>query len=156
MRHDGTPNLLPVRNKEEARERGKKGGKASGEARRRKKTFQELTKLFLNQAIPDDKKELLKKILPDVDVEDFTYRSGIILKQLEKAFSGNLDAAIFVRDTSGEKPKDSIDLNNKITGIKINFASPINNNSDDKKNVDADQSDSDVILTSDDKEKTAT
>lgn len=35
-RHDGTPNLNPVRTKEEARERGIAGGKSSGEARRKK------------------------------------------------------------------------------------------------------------------------
>ena len=32
-------NLKPVRTKSEARERGRNGGKASGEARRRKKTM---------------------------------------------------------------------------------------------------------------------
>ena len=35
-------NLKPVRSKSEARERGRKGGQASGEARRRLKSFREL------------------------------------------------------------------------------------------------------------------
>lgn len=37
--HPGTENLVPVRTKEEARERGRKGGLKSAEARRQKKTM---------------------------------------------------------------------------------------------------------------------
>ena len=40
-RHIGTKNLKPVRTKREAKERGRKGGIASGEARRAKRTFKD-------------------------------------------------------------------------------------------------------------------
>lgn len=48
-------NLVPpVRTTSEARERGKNGGKKSGEARRRKKTMQELAQAMLSCRVTDD------------------------------------------------------------------------------------------------------
>ena len=49
-------NLKPVRSKSEARERGRKGGQASGEARRRLKSFRELDADFTTD---DERKEML-------------------------------------------------------------------------------------------------
>ena len=43
----GKENLRPVSSKEEARERGRKGGLASGEARRKRKTLKEELLLLL-------------------------------------------------------------------------------------------------------------
>lgn len=48
-------NLVPpVRTTSEARERGKNGGKKSGEARRRKKSMQELAQAMLSCRVTDD------------------------------------------------------------------------------------------------------
>ena len=41
-------NLNPVRSENEAREKGKKGGIASGEARRKKKTIRETLEMMLS------------------------------------------------------------------------------------------------------------
>lgn len=84
-------NLKPVRNKSEARERGEKGGKASGEARRAKKTFQEAVKAALAT------KTKTGDILSD-----------LIAAQLQKALSGDTRAFEVLRDTSGEKPTDKM------------------------------------------------
>lgn len=46
--------ISPVRSTSEARERGKNGGKKSGEARRRKKTMQELAQAMLSCRVTDD------------------------------------------------------------------------------------------------------
>lgn len=46
--------ISPVRSTSEARERGKNGGKKSGEARRRKKTMQELAQALLSCRVTDD------------------------------------------------------------------------------------------------------
>ena len=76
-------NLKPVRSKSEARERGRKGGQASGEARRRLKSFRELDADFTTD---DERKEMLDALKL-------------------KAKRGNIKAFEIYRDTVGLKPK---------------------------------------------------
>lgn len=52
--HGGEENLVPVRTVDEARERGRNGGKASGEARRRKKTMRQLAEALLDSKVTDE------------------------------------------------------------------------------------------------------
>ena len=47
-------NLTPVRSEDEARKKGREGGKKSGEARRRKKSMQELAQAMLSCRVTDD------------------------------------------------------------------------------------------------------
>ena len=83
----GKENLRPVSSKEEARERGRKGGLASGEARRKRKTLKE---------------ELLL-----MHSEGETQQS-VTLALIEKAMSGDTKAFEVIRDTIGEKPVDKV------------------------------------------------
>ena len=83
----GKDNLRPVSSTEEARERGRKGGLASGEARRKRKTLKE---------------ELL--LIPS---EGETQQS-VTLALIEKAMSGDTKAFEVIRDTIGEKPIDKV------------------------------------------------
>lgn len=46
--------LIPVRSEQEAKEKGRKGGVKSGEARRRKKSMQELAQAMLSCRVTDD------------------------------------------------------------------------------------------------------
>ena len=84
----GKENLRPVSSKEEARERGRKGGLASGEARRKRKTLKEELLLMLS--------------------EGETQRS-VTLALIEKAMSGDTKAFEVIRDTIGEKPVDKVE-----------------------------------------------
>lgn len=52
--HSGEENLVPVRSTDEARARGRNGGKASGEARRRKKTMRQLAEALLDSKVTDE------------------------------------------------------------------------------------------------------
>lgn len=76
--------LIPLnkRTKEEAKEISKKGGIASGEARRRKRDMTYFAQLLLDEVITDKKgnelptryamlKSVLKKVLKDGDVQAF-------------------------------------------------------------------------------------
>ena len=47
-------NLTPVRSGDEARKKGREGGKKSGESRRRKKSMQELAQAMLSCRVTDD------------------------------------------------------------------------------------------------------
>ena len=79
----GKENLRPVSSKEEARERGRKGGLASGEARRKIKTL----------------KEELLLILEDEEVQ-----KSVAVALIQEAQSGNVKAFGMLRDTIGERP----------------------------------------------------
>lgn len=85
-------NLIPQnkRTKNEQREIAKKGGKASGESRRKRKTLKEELLLLL---------------------ENENYNKKISLAMIQEALTGNVRAFETIRDTIGEKPKDSIEIN---------------------------------------------
>lgn len=85
-------NLRPVRSKEEARERGRKGGKASGETRRLLKTFRELDD---ENTTDDERLQMLDK-----------------LKLLAK--KGNINAFVVYRDTVGLKPKENVEISGEL------------------------------------------
>ena len=80
-------NLKPPRTKSEARERGKKGGKKSGEVRRERKALKEQLLLLL---------------------ETGNARQELCTALLEKALSGDVRAFEVIRDTIGEKPVDKV------------------------------------------------
>lgn len=98
-------NLIPVRSTEEARERGRNGGRASGEARRRKKSLREAAELYLSLTVSD--KRAWNKLAKDgVDPEDVDNQMAIIAGLTIKAVKGDAKAAklLFelVGDQSGE------------------------------------------------------
>ena len=80
-------NLKPPRTKSEARERGKKGGKKSGEARRERKALKEQLLLLL---------------------ETGNARQELCTALLDKALSGDVRAFEVIRDTIGEKPVEKV------------------------------------------------
>lgn len=75
-------NLKPVRTENEARELGRKGGKASGKSRAIAKTF----------------RETIDCELSDEDL------AKIINRVIKEAQRGNMKAVELLRDTRGEKP----------------------------------------------------
>jgi hypothetical protein len=83
-------NLIPIseRSPEEVREMGRKGGIASGEARRRKKSLKE---------------ELITLL------ENGNTQEKISLAIIQQALDGNTKAFEVIRDTIGEKPVDKLE-----------------------------------------------
>lgn len=76
--------LQPVRSKHEASERGRIGGIKSGEARRAKKSLQQLAKSILETQVNDDKaKGFLHSF--GLDEQDQNYQALMIAKLLNKA-----------------------------------------------------------------------
>ncbi len=98
-------NLIPTseRSKDEVREIGRKGGIASGEARRRKKTLKEALIMALEL-------EKGNKTVQEIGVEAI----------LQKFMSGDIQAFTTVRDTIGEKPTDKIEADVK-NEVNINI-----------------------------------
>ena len=90
------PNAKNLSNSErtpkELKEQTSKGGRASGEARRAKKQFQEAVLAILET--PDAEGTVLERI---------------VAAQVERALKGDTRAFEVLRDTSGEKPTDKVE-----------------------------------------------
>lgn len=95
MATNGIDNLIPCnqRTKEEVREIGRKGGIASGDARRAKKTMREVLEILLETVDKDSDKTNIEVMMASA---------------VRKAMNGDLKAMEFVRDTSGQKPDTQI------------------------------------------------
>ena len=91
-------NLIPLneRTKEEQRRIATEGGKASGQARRKKKMLKDCLEILLESALVDEDGEL---------------KSGaeiLAATVFKKALAGDLDAFKVVRDTAGQKPVEKV------------------------------------------------
>lgn len=104
---------------EERRQLAKKAGKASGKARREKKAMRENLQTILAMTLKSGK-------LADIDsVQNFaalagkniTVQDAILIKQTQKAMMGDTRAAEFVRDLSGNKPENTLNIDGKIPVI---------------------------------------
>ena len=86
-----------------------KAGKRSGEVRKQKKRIQEA----LNKALAG------KFEIDDKSVDGY---AALAIRLIKKALDGDVQAFKEIRDTIGEKPKDTVEIeSNDITGIKIKF-----------------------------------
>lgn len=102
-------NLIPMekRSPEEAREMGRKGGRASGESRRRKKSLREAAELYLS--LPVANKTAWNKLARDgVAPEDVDNQMAIIAGLTIKAVKGDAKAAKLLFDLLGEQPKEEL------------------------------------------------
>lgn len=110
----GVDNLVPFskRSVEEARELGRKGGKASVATRRRQKSIRETLKEMLSSEIPkgsDFYRQAKSKLKMIGITKSPNVQDALNIGILQAALKGNIRAAEFVRDTIGEKPTDSFE-----------------------------------------------
>ena len=94
----------------------RQGAIASTAVRREKRTMREIAEIILSK---------------DVMTSDgvVTRKYAILAKAIDKALEGNLQAAEFIRDTIGEKPKDKQEVTGafnimpsvEVNGKEINF-----------------------------------
>lgn len=116
-------NLIPFseRSKEEARELGRKGGIASGEARRRKREIKDSLDLLLSMPFKLDgnaadmvRTQLNKLGVPDDDIDNQMAMAFSMFVNAVGTGKNAVSAATFIRDTLGEKPKEKVELTNSI------------------------------------------
>lgn len=104
--------LIPLneRTKEEQKIIATQGGKASGVARRKKRNMQEFAAIILGLAMKSGEVHSVEEItsLADLKGKNLTVDQAILLKQAEKALKGDLKSAEFIRDTSGQKPIETV------------------------------------------------
>lgn len=118
-------NLIPQseRTKAEQREIARKGGIASGEKRREKKAMKETLETLLQMPLKSGKATDLDEIknIAALKGKNITVQEAIMLAQIQKAMKGDTKAAEYVRDTSGNKLKEGVELsggiNNPFAGL---------------------------------------
>lgn len=97
------------RSPNEARENGRKGGKASGVSRRKSKSIRDALKALLFGKVEYEGKQM-------------GGNDALALSVFNKALKGDVQAFKEIRDTVGEKPKDMIELEDtRVQNIEINF-----------------------------------
>ena len=88
----------PFQPGEEAREKGRRGGKKSAEARRAKK------------ALREDLIDLLQVRSKSLEGKEHTQQECIAASLVKEARNGNVRAFEVIRDTIGEKPRDKYEI----------------------------------------------
>ena len=113
-------NLIPFskRSVSEAREMGRKGGKASGEARRRKADFRKTLNLLLTAEIDNEE---YKPVLEALGLE-CTLESALLMAQIKEAMKGNTKAAYFVAQYAGQSEKPDEDIRNREADTELKQA----------------------------------
>jgi hypothetical protein len=105
----GKDNLI-VPTSEQARENGRKGGLASGEARRNKKLLRDCIDYLLER---EDKTVQHEDGTPMSGAEQLAY--NLFVKALAETDTAKAAKAFEVlRDTAGQKPVDKVQMENKV------------------------------------------
>ena len=92
------PENLKTLSPSEARKQGRKGGKASGEARRRRKAFADAFNTLLQREFTDHNGNKMQGV------------EAIAAKTFKAALDGDLKAMQIIRDTVGEMPMQRIEI----------------------------------------------
>lgn len=101
---------------EERKENGRKGGIASGEAKRRKKAMKERLEILLELPLKSGKGADIESIknFAALKGKNITVQDAMMLAQIQKALKGDTTAAAFIRDTAGEKPGDNMSITGSV------------------------------------------
>lgn len=111
---DGTENLIPFdeRTEDEAREISRKGGKASGAARRKKKKMKEIAETLMAMQITKGQAANIDTIrcLPELKGKNITGEEAMIFAVFKNALNGDLQAVQFMRDITDQKPQERLQV----------------------------------------------
>lgn len=99
---------------EELREFSRKGGKASGVAKRKQKTLKELADLILSKTPKRTIKKFIQENIPGIEDDDITYKTAMMFGQIKAAIDGNTRAFKQIQLTIGEEPKGDSRAEDKI------------------------------------------
>lgn len=111
-------NLIPIqeqikgKTREELLEAKRRGGRASGEKKHKKKMLKDITNELLNSdfSAMAENDEKLSEMLRLLGNEKPTGGDLMMLSALLKGIKGDTEAMRFVRDTSGQKPTEIASL----------------------------------------------
>ncbi len=101
---------------EERREAGRKGGIKSGESKRRKKAMRETLEVLLDMPMKKGRMADVEDIrsFADLKGKNISVEAAMMVQMIQKALKGDTNAASFIRDTSGQKPQDEVNVTGAI------------------------------------------
>ena len=115
-------NLIPFqdRTEKERRELAKKAGKASVEARRKKRTLREMVRTFGELQVEGKAAHAMEELGIEREMQN-RFMQGVV-SLFNKANKGDVSAFNAIRDIIGEKPVDETKLTGALdTSIQIGF-----------------------------------
>lgn len=116
-----TENLKPKnsnQSQDEAKKNGKKGGIASGKARRERKAMREQLEMLLNLPLKNEKLTSQIKEL-GITEKEIDNQMALTISLYQEALKGNTKAYEIIRDTIGEKPIEQVqNLNPPVINIE--------------------------------------
>lgn len=107
MAYDGRKNLIPMseRSKDEVKEIASRGGKKSGETRRKKKAIRDSVAVLMQMPLSgDEKTKNLKKIegFTDINGQNISVAEAIAVKLAQKALKGDREAIKMIMQLNDE------------------------------------------------------
>ena len=111
-KRNGIDNLIPFnqRTEEQQREIAKMGGKASGEARKKKRDMREVAKAILEHAMNEAQIDEVLGSSKDLLDGDKSVMAVLTARMVQEAGKGSYKHYETLRDTAGFKPKDEIGI----------------------------------------------
>ena len=135
-------NLMPIqevnsrRTREQHSEDSRRAGKASGEARRKKKAMKEAINMLLSLPLKDEKAKAYLEYL-GFEEEDMDNQLGLVISMYKEAVAkGNVQAANWIRDTAGDKPVEKVEANVENKNADISVIKDIANQMKDVDDID--------------------
>lgn len=105
-------NLIPLgsgtRSEKEEREMRSRGGKKSGETRRKKMAMKKMANILLNMPVSEEAYPTVIGTLQKMGFDDdmITNQTAMLVSMWREAMDGNVRAAEFMRDTAGQKQEN--------------------------------------------------
>lgn len=115
--NNGMDNLVSFadRSTEEVREIAARGGRKSGETRRKRRTAKEIARTILQTDLSAEQVEEVLDGARDLIGDDASAYSVMIAKMVQEGLRGNVQAFTAVRDTAGDKPTDKQEVTAAVT-----------------------------------------
>ena len=108
--NDGIDNLKPVRSVEEAREKGRKGGIASGKARREKRDRKQMASDLLDLTMQGAGVDKIKKFFGMKDIELNAYQVTVLSCLMKAMQKGDTNALEKLLKIAGEQFTELLDV----------------------------------------------
>ena len=135
-------NLMPIqevtsmRTREQDSEDSRRAGKASGEARRKKKAMKDAINMLLSLPLKDEKAKAYLEYL-GFEEEYMDNQLGLVISMYKEAVAkGNVQAANWIRDTAGDKPVEKVEANVENKNADISAIKDIANQMKDVDDID--------------------
>ena len=115
--NNGLDNLISFadRSTEEVREIAARGGRKSGETRRKRRTAKEIARTILQTDLSAEQVEEVLDGAKDLIGDDASAYAVMIAKMVQEGLRGNVQAFTAVRDTAGDKPTDKQEVTAAVT-----------------------------------------